>query len=471
MKKNFFILDKINRTYYYKTTLNSNFQKGDKRMKNDTTKTFCQLFAKCRNAALILLMALIVLPFAGTKAASAASPAMSVVIPKGSSISLAIAVNPSSVQSATWKSSNTSVASVDSYGTVTAKKNGSATISAVSGGKTYKMQVMVAPALKSISLNKTSIQLYVGETYTLKGTLNPSTASAAKTWKSSSTSVASVSSSGKVTAKKAGTATITVTANGKKATCTVTVMDKKYKVEGKITNAANGKALSGASLKFRKGSNNKTGSIYASTTTNSSGKYSVSLPVGTYTMAVSKTGYTTSYTNIQCKKTTSSTKNYIEASITTTLSSSQYRIVLSWGYSPFDLDSHLSGPSSSTSSSRFHVYWSNKNGYKNGSRIANLDVDDRSSYGPETITLDLRSGTSGTYRYFVYDYSNRTSSTSKALANSGARVAVYKGNTQIASYYVPNKVGNKWHVFNIVNGKIQAVNSVSYHYNNSSTIG
>ena len=435
-------------------------------MKNATSNPFRQAFALCRKSALVFLMALLVLPFFRMNAASAASPSMSVVIPKGSSLSLAVSASASSVQNATWKSSNTSVASVNSYGTVTAKAYGSATISAVSSSKTYTLQVVVAPALKSISLNKTSISLTVGSTHTLKGTLNPSNAAAAKSWKSSDTSVATVNSSGKVTAKKAGSAVITVTANGKKATCKVTVTEKKYKVEGKITNAANGAALSGASLKFRKGYNNKTGSVYASTTTNSSGKYSLNLPTGKYTMAVSKSGYTTGYTNIQCKKTSSSTQNYIEASITTTLASGQYRIVLSWGASPADLDSHLSGPLSN--GNRFHIYWYTKNSYNNGSLLANLDVDDRSSYGPETVTINLNAGTSGTYRYFVHDYTNRGSSSSSALARSSARVSIYKGSSQIATYYVPNKYGTKWHVFNIVNGQLQTVNSMSYHSSPSS---
>ena len=81
--------------------------------------------------------------------------------------------------------------------------------------------------VKKIKLNKTSITIYVGETYKLKATVSPSNASNKKvTWSSSNKKVATVSSSGKITAKKAGTATITVKAkdgSGKKATCKVTV--------------------------------------------------------------------------------------------------------------------------------------------------------------------------------------------------------------------------------------------------------
>ena len=76
----------------------------------------------------------------------------------------------------------------------------------------------------SVSLNKTALTLDVGKSYTLAKTVSPSNAVTSYTWRSSNTSVATVDSNGKVTAKKAGTATITVkTSNGKTATCKVTV--------------------------------------------------------------------------------------------------------------------------------------------------------------------------------------------------------------------------------------------------------
>ena len=62
----------------------------------------------------------------------------------------------------------------------------------------------------SVSLNKTSLTLDVGKSYTLTKTVSPSNAVTSYTWSSSNTSVATVDSNGKVTAKKAGTATITL---------------------------------------------------------------------------------------------------------------------------------------------------------------------------------------------------------------------------------------------------------------------
>lgn len=77
----------------------------------------------------------------------------------------------------------------------------------------------------SVTLNKWALNLKVGETGKLSATVWPnSAADKSITWSSSNTDVASVSSSGTVTAKKAGTAVITATAvNGKNASCTVTV--------------------------------------------------------------------------------------------------------------------------------------------------------------------------------------------------------------------------------------------------------
>lgn len=77
----------------------------------------------------------------------------------------------------------------------------------------------------SVTLNKWALNLKVGETDKLSATVLPaSAADKSITWSSSKTDVASVSSNGTVTAKKAGTAVITATAvNGKNASCTVTV--------------------------------------------------------------------------------------------------------------------------------------------------------------------------------------------------------------------------------------------------------
>lgn len=89
-----------------------------------------------------------------------------------------------------------------------------------------------------ITLNKSKLSLVAGKTTTLKATVAPSdTTDKSVTWDSSNTKVATVSKNGKVSAKAAGTATITATtADGsKKVTCKVTVT-KEVKTTGVTLN-------------------------------------------------------------------------------------------------------------------------------------------------------------------------------------------------------------------------------------------
>ena len=85
---------------------------------------------------------------------------------------------------------------------------------------------------KKIKLNKNKLTIYVGNTYKLKASFTPKKANKKVTWKSSNKKIVTVSSKGKLKAKKAGKATITVTSkvNKKiKAKCKVTVKKKTKK--------------------------------------------------------------------------------------------------------------------------------------------------------------------------------------------------------------------------------------------------
>lgn len=122
----------------------------------------------------------------------------------------------------TWKSNNKKIATVNSSGKVTAKKAGKVTITAKANGKTAKCTITVKNP--SITLNTKKSTLYVGDTLQLNATVKG--ASSKVTWKTSNSKYATVSSSGKVVAKTAGTVTITAKANGKTAKCTVTIKKK-----------------------------------------------------------------------------------------------------------------------------------------------------------------------------------------------------------------------------------------------------
>ncbi|MBE5962425.1 MAG: hypothetical protein E7256_13790 [Lachnospiraceae bacterium] len=117
-----------------------------------------------------------------------------------------------------FKSSSPSVASIDDTGKVTAKKAGSTTITAKFSNAETSCKITVVKT--AITLNKKTASIEHGETITLSATV--STASQV-TWKSSKTSVATVDKNGVITGKKPGTTTITASADGSKATCTITV--------------------------------------------------------------------------------------------------------------------------------------------------------------------------------------------------------------------------------------------------------
>lgn len=144
----------------------------------------------------------------------------------GKKYTLKPVVTPSNSQEkVTYKSSNTKIATVSSTGVITAKKVGKVTITVQSGKQkaTVTLTVKKAPALKAIKNVPTKKTITKGKTYTLKPQLYPSGAIAKITYTSSNKSVATVDSKGKITAKKKGTAVITVKAGKFTAKCKVTV--------------------------------------------------------------------------------------------------------------------------------------------------------------------------------------------------------------------------------------------------------
>lgn len=139
-------------------------------------------------------------------------------------------VLPSNATEATvrWSSDNTEVATV-SDGLVTAKAVGNATITATAGGKSatcaVKVKAKAEPAVRvtSVTLNYSSYSLALGATFNLSSTVLPANATNRQvTWTSSNEKVATVSN-GKVTAVGEGNTDIKAEADGKSATCTVTV--------------------------------------------------------------------------------------------------------------------------------------------------------------------------------------------------------------------------------------------------------
>jgi len=125
-----------------------------------------------------------------------------------------------------YYSNNTAIAPVQKAGgLVTAKTAGTTTIRCkLSNGKEAICKVTVKSAPSRVTVSDKSATLKVGQSKTLKATLNNNAYSYRSTWTSSNTYVATVNSTGKISAKSQGTATITYkTYNGKTASCKLTV--------------------------------------------------------------------------------------------------------------------------------------------------------------------------------------------------------------------------------------------------------
>ena len=150
-----------------------------------------------------------------------------ITIGKGETYSLVSEVLPLDATSKNllWMTSDSSVAAVDRNGKVTAKGVGTAVISAVThNGKKAVCCVTVNEAPSEVKLNIHSLEMGVGETYRFYATVPANTTACVRSYSSSDESIVSFDKNGVMTAKKAGTATISVKIyNGQTDTCQITV--------------------------------------------------------------------------------------------------------------------------------------------------------------------------------------------------------------------------------------------------------
>lgn len=137
-----------------------------------------------------------------------------------------------------WSSSSSRIASVNTYGKVTAKKDGVATITAKVKGGEASCKVTVKKT--KVSINKSSVSIERGESLMLSA--SSSTKSPIK-WKSSHKSIATVDDKGMVVGIKPGESTITATADGSTATCKVKVKYPVVKLNKKKISLYRGQSI------------------------------------------------------------------------------------------------------------------------------------------------------------------------------------------------------------------------------------
>ena len=132
-----------------------------------------------------------------------------------------------SINTVTWTSTNTSVASVDSTGLVTAKGVGTSVIilKTIDGGYSVYCTITVKQVATAVKFDVATLSLKVGEYYNIKTTFTPNNSTDTDlVWESSDTKIATVDDSGKVIGKSAGSVIIMArTEAGGVAYCKVTV--------------------------------------------------------------------------------------------------------------------------------------------------------------------------------------------------------------------------------------------------------
>jgi hypothetical protein len=157
------------------------------------------------------------------------------------------------------------------------------------------------------------------------------------------------------------------------------------------------------------------------------------------------------------------------------LDEDEFRVTLSWGAEPPDLDAHLTGPPTTAvegedddEENRLHVYFADPDDPPGLGEDADvfLDIDDTASYGPETITCHRM--LPGTYRYSVHDFTNGAQTSSAAMSASRARVQLFVGRETYEVFdIVPGREGTNWTVFELdgETGRSYLVNEFKYTSN------
>jgi hypothetical protein len=142
-------------------------------------------------------------------------------------------------------------------------------------------------------------------------------------------------------------------------------------------------------------------------------------------------------------------------SMSPVLEAGQTRMVLNWGPTPHDLDSHLLTPD--IEGSTHHIYYGNVGSYT-AVPYAKLDTDDIDGYGPETITISQ--AFAGTYTYYIKNFNGA----SDGLKNSNAVAQVYSGESCDATIIevTTDSDGLYWYVCDIdgATGDITVVNQI-----------
>ncbi len=231
-------------------------------------------------------------------------------------------------------------------------------------------------------------------------------------------------------------------------------------LEGRVKDATTEMPIRDAIVQLFSAKTSSVGDLVDSTVTDKNGSFSLNSEEGHYKLVVSADGFTRYTMDVY----NSSALGLVAVNMSPKSDSSkdgkddkgdsddesdcsvnfddlkELRIVLSWGAEPLDLDAHLNIP---IDKGRKQIYFGNRTEDE-----ANLESDESSGYGPESIIV--KTVNDGVTQYFVNDFTNGHDSEDTKLAASGARVDIYVNDKLLTTIEVPKDgVGNCWHVFDI----------------------
>jgi hypothetical protein len=244
-------------------------------------------------------------------------------------------------------------------------------------------------------------------------------------------------------------------------------------IEGKVVNALSGSAVAGISVLAFKGINAAPSPRHdtlpsATTTTDGSGNFTLSVPAGNYTLLYGATGY--SKTTGGATAASGATKTLADVLVAPSAVGSGLYIVLTWGDCsvpannvPCDLDAHLTGPklAPDTVPPRFQVFNGNLRYVAGTDTIAALDVNDSNGRGPEIIGLRPAAPV-GIYKFYVHNATAGTTANMALSDSASARVDVYQDNQLIGTFFPPSGVsGNVWNVFNYDGARLIPVGTIT----------
>ncbi|HEY9061474.1 MAG TPA: cellulose binding domain-containing protein [Pseudobacteroides sp.] len=392
------------------------------------------------------------------------------VLKKGDNLKLNADISPIENANPTvvWGSSNPDIADVNQEGLITAKGGGIATIIATSSANGFVAKCQVAvhgflmgkikEAASDADIHGVNVSIYDKEGYTLVGS---------DTTQSDGTYLINLAPGEyKIVISKENYITVEGFVNVQNSTSTYNTLIKlvpnKYTgsgtIEGHIKNAHNNEGIGKATINLRRGFNVIEGEITASALTNEDGGYMITVDAaGCYTGEIIKDGFIKDYFTVESINGITNLNQH--AYLVPNLQCGQTSAVLTWGTDPRDLDAHLTGPTPDCK--RFHISYPNIYFKFADTQYAKIEVDDADGYGPESITILKQIG--GIYRFSVHDFSGRSSNPCVGLANSNAKVKVYRENALVSVYNVPlNLGGTVWTVFEIDESNITPVNKMTY---------